>query len=235
MLGLVLALFIPLICFFYVLKTGGDGHVKLPKFYGNFIGLDTVTVRGKQKVDSIWQQVKNITLTNQLNQPVNICNDLPGKIVLINFFFSTCTTVCPKLNGNLKFLITKYKKADSLLHFVSLSVDEVNDDIPQLRQYANSLRINHDKWWFCNGKGIKQFMVNELHMPDVTNKDTLLTSINHSNLWVLIDKERNIRGYYDAIDTNEIRRCADDISLLILEKKRKSNLVKQNKLDQPLK
>jgi protein SCO1 len=235
-LGMIMVLILPILCFFWVWNKGGDGHVKLPNYFGKFKGLDTFNIRGEQVIDSVWYPVANKTFTNQLGKPVQIFNDLPGKIVVMNFFFSTCKTVCPVLNNNLKFLQTKYKKADSLLHFVSITVDNQTDDVPHLRAYANSFSTNHDKWWFCRDEsnGIKNYMLNELKMPDYTTKDSLSDGPIHSNYWVLIDKERNIRGYYNAIDTSEIRNCADDISLLILEKKH-THKEKNNKLDAPLK
>jgi protein SCO1 len=219
--ALIILLLIPVVCFIVVYIKGGNGHVKLPQYYGGYTSIGKKVVRGNSVADTQWHVVPNLQLTNQLGKNVNICKDLQGKIVVMDFFFSTCNTTCPKLNGNLKFLQTKYRKADSLLHFVSITVDPKTDSFPVLRQYANALGANHDKWWFCTGNSadIKQYMVQGVKLPDVDTSAAELQPGEHSNKWILLDRERNIRGYYDALDTNEIRRCADDISLIILEKK----------------
>jgi protein SCO1 len=223
LVGLFLVLLFPIVCFLIVWNKGGNGHVKLPRCYGKIDSIKSGTYKGKTALDTFWNTVPNIALTNQLGKTVNLFDDVKNKIVVVDFFFTTCKTTCPRLNSNLKFLQTKYKKADSLLAFASISVDSDNDSVPALRAYANSFSANHDKWWFCRGntQQIKRYMYNDIHLPDMKASDTTNEAFTHSDKWVLLDKDRNIRGYYDALDTMEIRRCADDISLLILEKKRK--------------
>jgi protein SCO1 len=221
-IGLLFVLIFPIVCFLVVWNKGGDGHVKLPNQFGHIDSIKSGTFKGKNLQDTFYRTVPNIVLTNQLGKQVNLFDDVKGKFVVVDFFFTTCKTTCPKLNSNLKFLQTKYKKADSLLAFTSISVDSKNDSVPALRAYANSMGANHDKWWFCVGdsKQIKKYMYNDMCMPDMQAADTANDAVVHSNKWVLLDLDRNIRGYYNALDTTEIRRCADDISLLILEKKR---------------
>ena len=222
-IGIFLVFLFPVICFLVVWNKGGNGHIKMPNYYGNIDSIKDGKLKGKAAKDTFWSTVPNIALTNQLGKQVNLFDDVKGKIVVIDFFFTTCKTTCPKLNSNLKFLQTKYKKVDSILAFASISVDPLTDSVSALRAYANAIGANHDKWWFCRGdlQQIKKYMYSSLHLPDMQASDTANTSFLHSNKWVLLDVDRNIRGYYDALDTIEIRRCADDISLLILEKKHK--------------
>jgi protein SCO1 len=214
---------IPIVCFLVVWNKGGNGHVRLPNFYGKIDSIKAGKYKGKDMQDTFWSTVPNIVLTNQLGKKVNLFDDVNNKFVVLDFFFTTCKTTCPTLNRNLKFLQTKYKKVDSILAFASITVDSDRDSVPALRAYANSMGANHDKWWFCRGdqQTIKRYMYNDIYLPDMKASDTSADAFTHSDKWVLLDRERNIRGYYDALDTMEIRRCADDISLLILEKKRK--------------
>jgi protein SCO1 len=235
LVGIFLVLLFPIVCYMLVRKLGGDGHVRLPKYYG---GIDSVKEGLRKKLigsdehakDTFWKTVPNLLLTNQLGKPVNLFDDVKGKIVVMDFFFTTCKTTCPTLNNHLKFLQQKYKKVDTALAFASISLDPASDSVPALRAYANAIGANHDKWWFCRGdqQVVKNYMFNHLHLPDMKASDVADDNYLHSNKWVLLDVDRNIRGYYDALDTNEIRRCADDISLLILEKKKKhfSNIIK---------
>ncbi len=226
LLGILFAVGIPLLCYLFVRLTAGDGHVTMP---GHYSGVDSVKpgkYRGKAMNDTFWRSVQNFDFVNQLNDTVNIFKDsnMDRKIVVLNFFFTTCKTTCPKLNGNFNFFQSRFKKKnnDSFLHFVSITVDPVGDSIAALRAYANTIGANHDKWWFCKllNYPINQYMFKHMHLPDIQAQDTLNNNVNHSNVFVVVDKERIIRGYYNALDTNEIRRCGDDISKIILEKKK---------------
>ncbi|MFM2387472.1 MAG: hypothetical protein RL660_2229 [Bacteroidota bacterium] len=227
-LGIVMLIILPLLCFWMVYLKGGTGRVKLPRYYGGFTGIGTKEVRGKLVQDTIWHVVPPIELTNQLGEKVDFDRDLQNRFIVMNFFFSRCNSTCPASNSNLKFLQKSYqRKADTVFQAISITVDPVNDSFPALRNYANGLGVNHDKWWFCTGDfaTIKNYMVHNLMMPDVEKDTSKIEAGEHSNMWVLLDRERNIRGYYNALDSAEVRRCRDDISLLILEKKR---LAKQN-------
>jgi protein SCO1 len=221
-LGILIVVVIPLTCYFIVRQLGGTGRVKMPPFYGGYTGINKVKWRGKEIDDTLWHTLPNIKMINQLGDSVDVLNGFKNKIVLMDFFFTTCTTTCPTLNGNLAFLYKRFKKSDSLLALVSISVDPATDSVPALRAYANKLQVNHDRWWFCTAPQavVKNYMYQQIKLPDLDTSNSSNSSLDHSNKWVLIDKDRNIRGYYNGLDTNEIRRCADDISLLILEKKK---------------
>jgi protein SCO1 len=221
--GIFLVLLFPIVCFLVVWNKGGNGHIKLPATFGTIDSIKTGTFKGKTLQDTFWRTVPNITVTNQLGKPANLFEDASNKFVLVNFFFTTCKTTCPQLSNHFKFLQTKYKKVDSVLAFASISVDPLHDSVPALRAFANALGANHDKWWICKTstkKEVWNYMFNVLQAKDLNAADSNNEGNVHTNQWILLDKERNIRGYYNALDTIEIRRCADDISLLILEKKK---------------
>lgn len=231
--GLLIALLLPLACFFWVWNTAGDGHVKMPRYYGKMKGVRTIKVRGQEKQDTLWQQVELPPMINQFGDAFILDSFANNKITILNFFFSTCNTVCPTLNGNMKFLGKRFKKNDSLIRFVSVTVDPMNDTARQLRKYGASIGADFNKWAFCSTqspRSVKQLMFQELAIPDITATDTAENAFGHSNHWVLLDRDRNIRGYYAALDTLEMRRCADDISLLVLEKK-PGDKKRENKMD----
>ncbi|MBZ0098258.1 MAG: SCO family protein, partial [Taibaiella sp.] len=108
------------------------------------------------------------------------------------------------------------------VHLVSISVDPEKDSVPALRLYADQHGADHDHWWFLTGERDKiyNYAYNELHVV-MGREEEGIDKFIHTQKLVLLDKDRHIRGYYDGIDTAELRRCADDIILLTLEKKRK--------------
>jgi protein SCO1 len=226
LIGLLMVLIIPVICFLVVVKNGGIGRVKLPPYYGGYTSIGKTIVRGKTVPDTNWYQVPNITMQNQLGKPVNIATDLQGKIILMDFINTDCDSATRKISTNFKFIQQKYKKADSLLHFVSITINPTLDTFAKLRIFANKLAANHDKWWLCRTDlaSTKNYIYNSLKMPNPDKNNLIFTDTKTLNTWVVLDRERNIRGYYNAADTMEMRRCADDISLIILEKKHNQNL-----------
>lgn len=183
---------------------------------------DSVVVsakNGKTVTDTIWHRVKNIEFTNQLGKKVSL-DDLQGKILVINFFFTRCPSICPGLTRSMKKLQDSFLKNDSIVQFISISVDPEHDSVPQLRKFADRYNANHDSWWFVTGnkKEIYDFALNELKagLAD-TNVDT---SFIHTENFFLLDSNRVVRGWFNGFDTIKQAELVRDIPLLMLEKDR---------------
>ncbi len=185
-------------------------------------------VNGKSVTDTIWHQVANIHLTNQLGRQVSL-DDLQGKIIIADFFFTRCPSICATLTTNMKGLQDALKMKDArkridsaFVQFLSFSVDPDRDSVPALKKYADKYGVNHDIWWMLTGtkKEIYDFALNELKLglQDGGNVDS---NFIHTGKFILIDKERVVRGYYDGLDTSSLSKLAEDLTLLMLEKDRK--------------
>lgn len=218
--GLAVALLLPL-SFYFIAKLLSKDKIELP---GHYVvdRVDTIVEDGDTYADTVYHKVADVSLTNQLGKEVSINGDLKDNIVVINFFFSTCPTICPKLTGNMTMLQKAFKKNDTTVHFVSISVDPETDTFQALRSYSEQYNVDHDHWWFLTGDRSKiyNYATNELHVVMGENGQGADQFI-HTQKLVLLDKKRHIRGYYDGLDTAELRRCADDIILLTMEKDRK--------------
>lgn len=218
--ALTIAVLVPL-SLYIVTKVMSKDKIFLPDYYVAD-KIDTVVQNGKTLYDTTFHRVADLQLTNQFGQTVSINKDLSDKIVVVNFFFTKCPTICPKLTQHVKMLQKAFRKNDTTVHLVSVTVDPQNDTFPALREYADANGVDHDHWWFLTGdrQTIYNYAYNELHV--VMNEGGQgIDDVIHTQKLVLLDKERHIRGYYDGLDTAELRRCADDIILLTLEKKRK--------------
>ncbi len=185
---------------------------------------DDVVVKeknGKSFNDTIWHIVKNVSFVNQLGDSVSL-NDLKGKIIVFDFFFSRCPSICPGLAQSMKKLQTSYVKNPDIVQFISISVDPEYDSVPQLRKFADRFDINHDNWWFVSGnkKEIYDFAINELKASIAdTNVDTAFI---HTENFFLLDTNRIVRGWYNGFDTVKQGQLARDIPTLMLEKDKKS-------------
>jgi protein SCO1/2 len=219
-LALLLAFVMPLAGYFIVDYYSKDA-VHMPRRY---FTPDSVVVKeknGKMVTDTIWHKVKNIEFTNQLGKKVSL-NDLKGRILVIDFFFTRCPSICPGLAHSMKRLQDSFLKNDSIVQFISISVDPEHDSVPQLRKFADRVNANHDSWWFVTGnkKAIYDFALNELKagLAD-TEVDTAFI---HTENFFLLDSSHIVRGWFNGFDTLKQAELVRDIPLLMLEKDRKA-------------
>ncbi len=215
-LALMLAILMPLTGYFLV-KYYSKQAVHMP---GKYYLPDSVVVRernGKKVTDTIWHKVKNIQFTNQLGKKVSL-DDLHGKIIVLDFFFTRCPSICPGLAKSMKRLQDSFVKNDSIVQFISISIDPEHDSVPQLRKFADRYNINHDTWWLVTGnkKEIYDFAINEIK-ANVADPGVDTAFIHTENFFVL-DSNRIVRGFYNGFDTIRQANLVRDIPLLMLER-----------------
>ena len=224
--SLLIALAIPVFCYLW-LKSASDSAVDMPRHYL----LDTVyesVVDGKLKSDSIWHTTKNIHLVNQLGDSVSLY-DQQGKIIILDFFFTSCGSICPRLTNNMSTLQRSFskggdtrKKIDtSIVQFMSISVDPNRDSVPVLRDYANKMNVASDNWWLLTGNrdSIYKFAFEEMKV-DSFSTEPVSPDFVHTSRYILIDKKMQVRGYYNGLDSASLLKLAKDVGYIMLEKDR---------------
>ncbi len=219
-LALMLALVMPF-AGYYLVKYYSKDAVHMPARYFLPDRVVQSEKNGKTVTDTIWHQVKNIEFTNQLGKKVSL-DDLKGKILVINFFFTRCPSICPGLTRSMKRLQDSFLKNDSIVQFISISVDPEHDSVPLLRKFADRYNANHDTWWFVTGnkKDIYDFAFNELK---ASLTDTHVdTAFLHTENFYLLDSSRVVRGWFNGFDTLKQAELVRDIPLLMLEKNKKA-------------
>lgn len=217
-LALMLAILVPLVGYFTV-SYFSNRDVKMPPRYF----YDEIKVnkdKGRTTTDTVWHSVKNMHFINQLGQQVSL-DDLKGKIIVLDFFFTRCPTICPKLGTAMKKLQTSFPNNDTIVQFISISVDPLHDSVPQLRKWAKAMNVNPDSWWLLTGDkdSIYEFALKEIKasVADV-NVDTAFI---HTENFFLLDRDRVVRGWYSGLDSVAQKRLVHDIPLLMLEKDHK--------------
>jgi len=192
---------------------------------------------GKEVTDTVWHQVANITLQNQLGQTVSL-DQLKGKVIIIDFFFTHCASICPILTKNMRHLQDGLKLRDNMkgidttfVQFLSMTVDPAHDSVPVMKKYADKYGINPDVWWLLTGpkKTIYDFALNELKLG-LQDSVSVDSNFVHTDYIALLDKDRVIRGYYHGTDTAAVARLGDDLVFIMLEKDKKRKSTAFNEL-----
>lgn len=224
-LGIAVAVMVPLSCYLVVSRLS-KGKSRMPLYY-NMERVDSQMKDGKLITDTVYHQVADLQLTNQLGKLVSLNKDLKGKILVVDFFFTTCPSICPVLTMNMHKLQASFTKdsrkeasLDTVVQFISITVNPERDTFQAMRAYADRFGANHDHWWFLTGdkRSIYNFARNELKVT-VGPGDGGADDFIHTERMVLLDKDRVVRGYYDGLKDSSMMKCADDIVYLTLERK----------------
>jgi protein SCO1/2 len=218
LIALLIAILLPLTGYLLV-DYYSSKAVEIPRRYF-YDSVNVIEKNGKVTYDTAWHHVSNMQFTNQLGQQVSL-DDLKGKVIVLDFFFTRCPTICPQLTRAMKKLQNSFPNNDSIVQFVSISIDPKHDSVPQLRKWAEKFQVNPDSWWLLTGDkdSIYNFAFKEIKasVADVG----IDTAFIHTENFFLLDKERVVRGWFNGLDSIAQSKLVRDIPLLMLEKDKK--------------
>lgn len=203
--------FLVLLLFFYgcnFFKTD-----KLPVY-----GEKTVVIKtenGKEVTDSVDYTLPAFTYINQDSQWVNN-STTEGKIYVAEFFFTACPSICPKMQQQMLRFYEKYKDNKDVA-ILAFTIDPARDSVVRLHAYANKLGVLNSSWHFLTGDKdsiyatADNFLVSAAEDPDAPGGHV------HSGNFILVDKHRRIRGYYDGVDEKSVDKLLVETDLLLKE------------------
>lgn len=216
---LVTLLAVPGFLYWMLTEKGKNRYKALPIFGPKQVASTFHTVRRKQVPDTIYHTIRDFKLRDQHNQDFKFPAD-SHQITVVNFFFSRCDGFCPAMNKQMKRVAERFG-SNSLLRFASISLDPEYDKPEVLAAYAKTLNANSAKWFFLTGdqtaifKLCKQDFLLDA-MPDPQHSGQYI----HTSLLVLLDPQKRIRGYYDALSKEQVDKLMDEIKVLIAEELR---------------
>ncbi|RQO74151.1 SCO family protein [Pedobacter sp. KBW06] len=174
---------------------------------------------GSMGVDTVYQTIPAFRFLNQ--DSIYITNDqFKDKIYIADFFFTSCTTICPTMHRNMKTIFEKYKDNPDVM-YLSHTIDFKYDKPSVLKKYAQKLGVDGNKWQFVYGSKDSVYKLAEHSylvavMEDTTARDGYI----HQGWLVLIDKQKRIRGAYDGTDPKQVEQLTKDIPVLLAEDKK---------------
>lgn len=141
--------------------------------------------------------------------------EIEHKICVVDFFFTTCPGICPKMTTNMALLQDKFIVDDNIL-LLSHSVTPLQDSVPVLAEYANHKSVQYNKWRLLTGGKAEIYDLGRKYyfVEEDLGEERDSTFFLHTENFVLIDKNRIIRGIYNGIDKASIESLIEDINAL---------------------
>jgi len=158
-------------------------------------------------------KIADFSLINQNGDTITQ-EDYKDKIYVADFFFTRCMTICPVMTNNIGKLQEVFKNDDGVM-FLSHSVTPIIDSVSVLRAYADEKGVIDSKWNVTTGdkKHIYE-LARKSYFVVLDKGDGGMQDFIHTENFVLVDKKRQIRGYYDGTDTKDMQRLIADIKIL---------------------
>ena len=173
-------------------------------------------INGKIVIDTIYHTIPEFSFTDQDGKPVTE-KTLEGKIYVADFFFTTCTTICPVMKSHMLRVYEKYKDNDEVT-ILSHTIDPKYDNVAVLNKYAKKLGIeSSEDWHMVTGDRDEIYEIARAYMTVAEEDSTAPDGFIHSGAFLLVDKEKRIRGHYDGTVEQEVDQLIKDIERLLDE------------------
>jgi protein SCO1/2 len=154
--------------------------------------------------------------TNQDGKKVTE-KDVAGKVYAVNYFFTTCKGICPKMNGNMLKVYEHFKNADGFLILSHTSDPEI-DTPARLKRYADSLKVSTAKWIFLTGRKDSLYYLARFRYgidDPANNVKNPAEDFLHTQFVALVDRKGKVTRVYDALKTAELNELITDADRLL--------------------
>lgn len=159
-----------------------------------------------------YHKISDFKLTNQNGKEITQAN-YKDKIYVADFFFTTCQDICPVMTKNM-YQIQEELKNDNQILLLSHTVIPEVDTVEQLKEYAIENNVDDSKWNLVTGDKKQIYELARKSYLAVEDSNYSQYDMIHTENFMLIDKERQIRGFYDGTNSEEINRLLKDIEIL---------------------
>ncbi|MBC6426163.1 MAG: SCO family protein [Ekhidna sp.] len=200
----------------------------MKKFIPVFVLLAACSQSGKENLlpvygatvieekDTTYHTIKDFRLMDQ--DSVIITNEsISDKIYVADFFFTSCPTICPAMKAQ---MLRVYEKFESNKGFIILShtIDPKHDTIPLLNDYAARLGVSSESWKFLWGDQDEIYELAEGSYLSIADEDAEAPGgFVHSGAFLLVDKDRRVRGVYDGTVKEQVDVLINDVKKLLKE------------------
>ncbi len=194
----------------YLIYNALEPKKRLPVYQPSMVSFELVdsTLHHIKK----YHTIADFSLTNQNGKTITQKN-YENKIYVADFFFTTCPTICPVMTKNMVEIQNRIKNDDVLL--LSHSVTPEIDSVAQLKKYALQNGVDDTKWNLVTGDKKQIYeLARKSYLAVKTDGDGGPYDMIHTENFILVDKKRRIRGFYDGTKTKDIEKLMQDLAIL---------------------
>jgi protein SCO1/2 len=144
-------------------------------------------------------------------------NDVSEKVFVAEYFFTTCKSICPRMNGNMKKVYETFRNENNFL-ILSHTCDPETDSAVRLKRYADSMGVATNQWVFLTGrKDSLYYQARYSYKIDDPNNNLkgIEEDFLHSQFFALVDKKGRVKKIYDGLKPSEVDQMIDDIKQLL--------------------
>jgi protein SCO1/2 len=155
----------------------------------------------------------DFALTDQTDRTVTL-GDLKGRVWIADFIFTNCAGTCPMMTDKMRRL---QEKLPAGIRMVSITVDPARDTTKALAAYAAEHGATRDRWLFLTGEkqALYDLCIRGFKLPLDESSGNVAEPIAHSTRFVLVDRQGEIRGYYNATEEEDLNRLTNDAKTLL--------------------
>jgi protein SCO1/2 len=180
--------------------------------------ISTKVVNGQTVTDTIYPTIPQFKTVNQYGDSIKSIS-LDDNIYVADFFFTTCPSICPIMHRNMLKVYEELKEMPDL-KIISYTIDPKHDSAAVLKNYANKLGIEGNRWWLLQGKKEEIYQLASSYLVTSPAEDAKEKFI-HDGYFILVDKQKRIRGQYDGTQPDSVAKLIADIKLLKAEPEQK--------------
>lgn len=175
------------------------------------LGIRDISASG----DTVYHKIPDFAFVDQDSNIVT-AGTFKDKIYVTDFFFTSCPSICPKMKAQMIRLHDEFLDNDEVL-LLSHSIDPVHDTVAVLKAYADALGVKTEKWHLVTGDKGEIYKIAEKYLVSVAEDDQAPGGFIHGGHFILVDKKKHIRGYYDGTVKEEVDKLMKDIQKLMNE------------------
>jgi protein SCO1/2 len=185
---------------------------------GFYVGLTYAVPAFVHRKPTPLSTIEPFAFTNQDGKTITE-KDIKGKVIAVNFFFTTCTSVCPRMNNNLKPIYEAFKSEPGFL-ILSHTSDPERDSAARLKRYSDSLKVDTNKWMFLTGRKDSLYSMAR-HSYSIDNPNNFVKHTEdeflHTQFIALVNKQGEVVQVYDGLKPSEITEMQIEIKKLLKE------------------
>lgn len=193
---------------YFIIKPSGE----LPVYHPS--QLDQRLVGDGARNEKGEHHIKDFHLIDQEGDSVSMA-DVEGKVLLADFFFTTCGSICPKMSTQMMRVQEAFKDDDRVL-LLSHSVTPGTDSVPALKAYAAKYGVDHRRWRLMTGDKQQIYdLARTSYFAALDEGDGGPDDFVHTENFVLVDPQGRIRGFYDGTKAGEVDQAMKDMRWLL--------------------